>query len=250
MPLELAWVALAAGLVALEAVLTRRLGRPVYEARETEVSLGLAFGWLLGGLLTTLLAMGVVAFGYAHRVADLGAGPFGLVLCVLLADLIYYGWHRLSHRWRWLWATHFVHHTGRRLNILASVRQGWTDTLSGTWLSWAPLGFLGFSPQMVAVYFTALLVWEAAIHNEWVGRLGPLEWVLATPSNHRVHHSLEAGHLDRNFGGLLVVWDRLFGTYAPEGDIRIQRFGVAGFDAEAHGPLATALHGWRALLAR
>jgi sterol desaturase/sphingolipid hydroxylase (fatty acid hydroxylase superfamily) len=243
-PPELGWIALAVGLIVLEAILTRRLGRPTYEARETEVSLGLAFGWLLGGLLTTMLAMGVIAFGYAHRIAELGSGPLGLALCILLADFIYYWWHRLSHRWRWLWATHFVHHTAGRLNILASIRQGWTDALSGTWLSWAPLGFLGFPPQAVAVYFTVLLVWEAAIHNEWAGRLGPLEWVLATPSNHRVHHSMEARHLDRNFGGLLVIWDRLFGTYAPEGG-RATRFGVAGFEAADHGPLSTAFHEWR-----
>ena len=244
------WVALFPAAVLVELLVGRRLGRKLYEARETEVTLGLALGWLLGGLVTTALAAMVVNFAFAHRVADLNRGALGVVLCLLLADLIYYLWHRLSHRWPWLWATHWVHHTAGRLNVLTAVRQGWTDTFSGTWLSWAPLGLLGFSFQTVGVYFALLLVFEALIHNEWVGRLGALEAVLVTPSNHRVHHSLDTAHIDRNFGGVLIVWDRLFGTFQSEGPEIVSRFGVAGFEPTAQNPWEISTRQWRGLLGR
>jgi sterol desaturase/sphingolipid hydroxylase (fatty acid hydroxylase superfamily) len=244
------WIALFPVAILVEALVGRRLGRTLYEARETEVTLGLALGWLLGGVLTTSLAALAVNFAYAHRAADLNHGPWGLALCLVLADLIYYAWHRLSHRLRWLWATHWVHHTASRLNVLASVRQGWTDAFSGSWLSWAPLGLLGFPFQTVGVYFGVLLIVEALIHSEWIGRLGPLEAVFVTPSHHRVHHSLEPVHVDRNFGGVLIVWDRLFGTFRDEGAQAVARFGVAGFDAQAHNPVEIATRQWRRLFAR
>jgi sterol desaturase/sphingolipid hydroxylase (fatty acid hydroxylase superfamily) len=244
------WVALFPTAILIEVLIGRRLGRTLYEGRETEVTLGLAFGWLLGGVATTALAALVVNYAFAHRLADLNHGAWGVLLCVVLADLTYYAWHRLSHRWRWMWATHWVHHTASRLNVLASVRQGWTDAFSGAWLSWAPLGLLGFPFETVGIYFAVLLVVEALIHNEWAGRLGPLEAVLVTPSHHRVHHSLDAAHIDRNFGGVLIVWDRLFGTFQAEGPARISRFGVAGFDPTSHDPLEIATRQWRRIFRR
>ncbi len=240
------WIVIAVSLIGLEALVSWRLGRPAYSWRDTEVSLGLALGWTLAAMATNALTLFVIAYGYQHRVFDFGQGPLVIVGGVVAADLLYYGWHRVSHAWRWLWATHFVHHTAGRMNLLASVRQGWTDPLSGTWLTFAPLGFLGFSPETCTIYFTTLLIVQAAAHNEWIPRLGPVEWVLVTPSNHRVHHSLRREHWDRNFGGVLVVWDRLFGTYAPEGE-RLREFGHSTFDPSASNPIEIATREWRAM---
>jgi len=233
--------------VALEALLDWRFGRKLYEWRDTEISLGLAAGWAVSGVAVGLLATWTIAFGYSHRVLDLGAAPGAWILVVLVADLSYYAWHRLSHRWQWMWASHFPHHTAKRLNILASMRQGWTDVVSGTWLTWIGLGFLGFSPLQTAPYFGLLLLVQAAVHNEWAPRLGPLEWVFVTPSHHRVHHSLQPAHIDRNFGGVLIVWDRLFGTFAAEGPAVLHAFGLAGFDSDASNPLDIATREWRRL---
>lgn len=235
--------------VGLEALASWRFRRRLYEWRDTELSLGLAAGWLVISSADTLIAAAASGFAYRHRLLDLGAWPAAPVLAILLGDLLYYAWHRASHHAPWLWASHFPHHTAKRINMLAAVRQGWTDTVSGAWLTALPLGLMGFSPLQEAPYFTLLFVWQLAAHNEWAPRLGPLEWLFVTPSNHRVHHSLEARHINRNYGGVLIVWDRLFGSYAPEGDAILHDFGLAGFDADNASPVGIAFHEWRRLLA-
>ncbi len=236
-------------LVIAEALASWRFRPGLYEWRDSEISLGLAAGWAVSGVAGAALSTAAIAFGYSHRIANLGETTGAVLLAIVLADLLYYVWHRLSHRAPWLWASHFAHHTAKRLNVLSSIRQGWTDVISGTWLSWTVLGFLGFSPLQTAPYFTLLLLWEACIHNEWATTLGPLEWLLVTPSHHRVHHSLEAAHIDRNFGGLLIVWDRVFGTFAAEGPTIVHAFGIAGFEADAANPVEIAVHEWRRMLA-
>jgi sterol desaturase/sphingolipid hydroxylase (fatty acid hydroxylase superfamily) len=235
--------------IALEAIASWRLNAGLYERRDSEISLGLAFGWLVSGIAGGALGALAIGFGYAHRLLDLGHTAWGGLLVILMADLVYYAWHRLNHAWPWLWASHFPHHTAKRLNILASVRQGWTDVISGTWLFWASLGFLGFTPVQVAVYFGVLLLWQALVHIEWASKLGPMEWLFVTPSHHRVHHSLEPAHVDRNFGGFLIVWDRLFGTLAVEGPEPVTRFGLAGFDADLSNPIDIATREWRRMFA-
>jgi sterol desaturase/sphingolipid hydroxylase (fatty acid hydroxylase superfamily) len=220
------------------------LRRPLYGLRDTEVGLALTIGWLIGSAAPTLLGAAAFAFCYAHRLVTLPFNAFTLVLFVLVADLIDYGFHRASHRLGWLWATHCVHHTAPRMNALASARQGWTDILTGAWLALAPLALLGFPPAALVIYAAVVTVWEALRHNEWTPQLGPLEWILATPSSHRVHHSLKSAHLNRNYGSLLIVWDRLFGTYVAEGELPIRAFGLAGIDDSA-GPVWIAFHGWR-----
>ncbi|MFI4966689.1 MAG: sterol desaturase family protein [Caulobacterales bacterium] len=236
--------------VGLEALVDWRLRRKLYEWRDSELSLGLAAGWAVSGIAGATLAGAAITFAYHRRVLDLGSWAVAPILVIVLADVFYYAWHRLSHRLPWMWASHFPHHTAKRLNMLASVRQGWTDVFSGTWLAWAGLGFLGFSPLQTAPYFALLLVWQTAVHNEWVPKLGPLEWLFVTPSHHRVHHSLEAAHIDRNFGGFLIVWDRLFGTFAVEGAGIIHDFGLAGFDSDASTPVQIATYEWRRMLPR
>ncbi|HEY2480606.1 MAG TPA: sterol desaturase family protein [Caulobacteraceae bacterium] len=243
-------LALVGAAIALEALASWRLNYRLYEWRDSEISLGLAFGWLVSGVVGGALAAVSISFGYQHRFLDVGATPWGGALAIVLADLVYYLWHRLNHAWPWLWASHFPHHTAKRLNILASARQGWTDVISGTWLFWASLGFAGFTPIQVGVYFAVLLLWQAGVHVEWAPKLGPLEWVFVTPSHHRVHHSLEPAHIDRNFGGVLIVWDRLCGTLAVEGPGPITRFGLAGFDADSSNPIEIVTLQWRAMFTR
>ena len=234
--------------VAIEAAAAWRLRRPLYELRDSEISLGLACGWVISGVIGGGLMFLTIGFGYQHRVLDLGALPWGGVALIVIADLIYYVWHRLNHIVPWLWASHFPHHTAKRLNVLASIRQGWTDVISGTWLFWSGLGFLGFTPLQTGFYFSLLLVWDTCVHSEWAPKLGPLEWIFVTPSHHRVHHSLDPAHVDRNFGGVFILWDRFFGTLAVEGPARITAFGLAGFDSDGFGPLQTAMRQWRILL--
>lgn len=233
--------------VALEALIDRVRHSRLYEARDSELSLGVAFGWAFTGVALSALAYGANNLAYDHRIANLGQMTGAPVVAFLLADLAYYAWHWLSHRFAFLWASHFPHHSAKRINFLAAARQGWTDILTGAWLTWVVLAFVGFTPTQLAPYFTALMLVQIFAHNEWTPKLGPLEWVLITPSNHRVHHSLEARHIDRNYGGVLIVWDRMFGTFADEGSKILHAFGVAGFDSDASSPVEIAFHGWRRL---
>jgi sterol desaturase/sphingolipid hydroxylase (fatty acid hydroxylase superfamily) len=121
--------------------------------------------------------------------------------------------------------------------------------VSGTWLFWLPLGVAGFAPASWNIYFVALLGWQLWIHNEWMGRLGVLEYIFVTPAHHRVHHSLRSEHLDRNFGGIFIVWDRLFGTFVDEGVVRLTEFGLEKGLGPATNPVTTAFEEWRKLIA-
>jgi sterol desaturase/sphingolipid hydroxylase (fatty acid hydroxylase superfamily) len=138
------------------------------------------------------------------------------VLLFLGEEFCYYWMHRADHRIRWMWATHAVHHSSNQFVLANAYRLGWTTQISGTALFMAPLVLVGFSPAMVLSALAANLLYQFWIHTELIGRLGPLEWVLNTPRHHRVHHSRNAAYLDRNFGGVLIVFDRLLGTFAEE----------------------------------
>lgn len=235
-------------LIAAEAIISRVVEKPAYDLASTELNLGVVFGWLVFSSLTAVLIVFCIRLGNQYALIEPGNGVFGYVLLFLVADFLYYSWHVLNHKFRWFWATHVVHHTAERINFLAALRQGWTDVLGGTWLFFAPLGLFGFSPEMCFVYFVVVDTWQLVVHNEWAGKLGPLEWVMVTPSNHRVHHSLKPEHVDKNFGGLLIIWDRLFGTYADEGAECLTKFGIANGPPPGAGVVDVVLWGWYPIL--
>ncbi len=126
----------------------------------------------------------------------------------------------------WFWATHAVHHSPNQLNLSAAYRLGWTGKLTGTTLFFTPLVWLGFRPELVLLTLTLNLLYQFWIHATWIPRLGWLEYVLNTPSAHRVHHASNLDYLDANYGGVLIVFDRLFGTYAAERDDEPCRYGL------------------------
>ena len=146
-----------------------------------------------------------------------------VALAVIAADFVYYWEHRLAHRVRLLWVSHAVHHSSRIMNTSVAFRFGMFE---GVWaaLMHLPLVLIGFDPVLVIFGELAVLGYQTWIHNELIGRLGPLEGILNTPSNHRVHHGCDEIYLDKNYGGILIVWDRIFGTYQAE--IERPRYGL------------------------
>ncbi len=138
-----------------------------------------------------------------------------LILAVLVADLTYYWEHRIAHEVRLLWTQHAVHHSSRDLNIITGVRFG---PFEGVWAMVAhlPMVVLGFPPEAVFFGSIVVLAYQTWLHTETIGRLGPLEYVLNTPSHHRVHHGCDDKYLDKNYGGILIIWDRMFGTFQIE----------------------------------
>jgi sterol desaturase/sphingolipid hydroxylase (fatty acid hydroxylase superfamily) len=146
---------------------------------------------------------------------DLGTGPLALAAAILGWDFIYYWNHRFMHTSRYMWAIHVVHHSSERYNLSTALRQPVADAL-GTFAPYGLLCLLGIRPELVAQARGINLLYQYWIHTDAIRRLGPAERVLNTPSHHRVHHGVNRRYIDRNHGSILIVWDRLFGTFARE----------------------------------
>lgn len=140
---------------------------------------------------------------------------WSLALIVVLADITYYWEHRIAHEVRLLWTQHAVHHSSRDMNIITGFRFG---PLEGVWslVIHLPLAFMGFAPEVILFGVISVLAYQTWLHTEVIGKLGALEWVLNTPSHHRVHHGCDDKYLDKNYGGILILWDRLWGTFQAE----------------------------------
>jgi sterol desaturase/sphingolipid hydroxylase (fatty acid hydroxylase superfamily) len=178
----------------------------------------------VGGVATVALATVALASTWAEHTSperlwkrrrllpDLGRGPLAVALAIAGWDFIYYWNHRFMHESRHLWAIHVVHHSSERYNLSTALRQPVADTL-GTSVPYGLLCLAGISPELVATARGVNLLYQFWIHTETIGELGPTEAVLNTPSHHRVHHGSNNRYLDRNHGSILIVWDRLFGTF-------------------------------------
>ena len=137
------------------------------------------------------------------------------VVAIVGVDLLWYAYHRASHRVRLLWAGHQVHHNSRYFNYATALRQKWNPWFE--LLAWTPLPLLGLPPWMIYTGFSINLIYQFWVHTERIPKLWrPFEFVFNTPSHHRVHHASDRQYLDRNYGGILIIWDRLFGTFAEE----------------------------------
>jgi sterol desaturase/sphingolipid hydroxylase (fatty acid hydroxylase superfamily) len=219
-----------------------------YDWRAFLASLGDAVG---RRLIVSVLGLGVIAailaLAWSHRIMTMPMDAWwSWVLLFLGEEFCYYWMHRADHRVRWLWATHAVHHSSNQFVLANAYRLGWTTQISGTALFMAPLVLVGFSPAMVLGTLAANLLYQFWIHTELIGRLGPLEWILNTPNHHRVHHARNDAYLDKNFGGVLIVFDRLFGTYAEERADTPCSYGLV-LPLTTNNPVRIAFHAWRKL---
>ncbi len=185
---------------------------------------------------------------YQHRLFDIPLDGLWQLLALFLAvEFCFYWFHRFSHQVRWFWATHSVHHSTTRFNLSAALRLGWTGPLSGGLLFFLPLALIGFHPLDIALVLGLGLIYQFFLHTSLDVRLGPLEWLLNTPAHHRVHHATNEACLDRNFGSVLIVWDRLFGTFAQAPGNEALRFGLKN-GTPSHNPVRIALGEWARLL--
>lgn len=241
------WVLLAM-LVAITAEWLWRRRRDGYDAGAAMASLGVAAGQAVIRPVTGVLLAAIFTAAYAITPLRLPADDWRTwVAGFFVMEFTYYWFHRTNHRIRWMWATHAVHHSARQLVLPSAVRLGWTEMLSLGWLFFAAVVLIGFPPVVVATLLGLNLIYQFPLHTEAVRSLGPLEWVLNTPSHHRAHHSSDPGYLDCNFGGVLIVFDRLFGTFRPEPREGGLTYGlVHGMDSR--NPARIALHEWARML--
>jgi sterol desaturase/sphingolipid hydroxylase (fatty acid hydroxylase superfamily) len=241
-------LATAIGLMLLEYGIGRLAHRETHDWRESAASFGVALGQnLLRAVEAGMLAI-PFAFLYEHRLFDFAqTGPLALAGLFLGSEFLYYWQHRASHRIRWMWATHAVHHSTTRLNLTAAIRLGWTGNVSGNFLFFLPLALIGFHPFAIVAMLGINLLYQFFIHSQFGPKLGVLEWVLNTPSHHRVHHACNEPCLDKNYGGILIVFDRLFGTFAEHPSDQPLRFGIVG-GVQSFNPIRIALGEWIAML--
>ena len=187
-----------------------------YEARDSRTSLLMG----AGSVLVNGAARVVALLGYAalFAISPLRLDPhrwYTWVFVMLAMDLIWYAYHRASHRVRIMWAAHQAHHNSQKFNYSTALRQKWNPW--GELLFWVPLPLLGVTPWVIFTAWSFNLLYQFWVHTERIGRLwAPIEFVMNTPSHHRVHHSSEPQYLDRNYGGIFILWDRMFGTFGAE----------------------------------
>ncbi|WP_307787214.1 MULTISPECIES: sterol desaturase family protein [Streptomyces] len=210
-----------------------------YELRDTVTSMSMGAGSQVVAVpwkAATILLYAVLFTAAPWHLSP--ASGWTWVLLFFADDLAYYAFHRAHHRVRVLWASHVVHHSSVRFNLSTALRQSWTPMTGLPF--WLPLALLGVPPWMILLQQAVSLVYQFFLHTERVDKLWrPVEWVFNTPSHHRVHHGSNDVYLDRNYGGILIVWDRLFGTFEPEGE-RV-RYGLTK-NIDTYNPLRVAFH--------
>jgi sterol desaturase/sphingolipid hydroxylase (fatty acid hydroxylase superfamily) len=206
-------------LIALEIHVARRRGVAAYHAGDAVASIGLGAVSQVSGIFSKLIFLGIYVLVYEHlRVATLPQDSVLVWLGALLAyDFCYYWYHRMSHEVAVLWAAHVVHHQSEAFNLSTALRQTSTGFLLG-WIFYLPLAIAGVPPLVFVAVGLIDLLYQYWIHTELVGKLGWFDRVFASPSNHRVHHGVNDRYLDKNYGGILILWDRMFGTFEDEHD--------------------------------
>jgi len=226
----------------VEYMLVTRAGlRGHFRREDTHTSIIMGIGSAVSGILVATLGAGVVFTAYDHRIATIGFEWWAFLACFVLDDLRFYWSHRLSHRVRWFWAAHVVHHSSEFFNLSTALRQPWTNQITGLVLLAVPLAFVGFHPALIAFCASLNLFYQFFIHTEAVARLpAGIEAVFNTPSHHRVHHATNPRYLDANYAGTLIVWDKLFGTFVPELDRDKPRFGLVK-NIETYNPFTVVL---------
>jgi sterol desaturase/sphingolipid hydroxylase (fatty acid hydroxylase superfamily) len=221
--------------------------KDLHDAKETLASFGVAIGDAVVKTVSSSVAAAPFVFAFEHRLVEITLNsPWKWAALFLGVEFCYYWFHRASHRVRWLWATHAVHHSATHFNLSAAIRLGWTGQFTGAFIFFLPLAWLGFPPPAVAAMLGLGLVYQFFLHTALPVNLGPLEHVLNTPNHHRVHHASNAGCLDKNYGSVLIVFDKMFGTFAAPPANETLTFGVKGRSL-VHNPILVALREWISL---
>jgi sterol desaturase/sphingolipid hydroxylase (fatty acid hydroxylase superfamily) len=215
-----------------------------YTVKDTATSLSMGLGSLVWDVIWgRLITIGGTALVYTVSPLRIQFSWALLPLFLLAQDFFYYWSHRSHHMIRVLWACHVVHHSSQRFNLSTALRQPWTGFTS--WLFYLPMAAVGVHPGVIAFCGSINLVYQFWIHTERIDRMwGWFEFLFNTPSHHRVHHGAQGGYLDKNFGGVLIIWDRLFGTFTPETERVV--YGLTK-NINTYNPLRVAYHEYAAI---
>jgi sterol desaturase/sphingolipid hydroxylase (fatty acid hydroxylase superfamily) len=205
-------------LVVIESIVAAYHQRDWFERKDTFSSLAMGIGNVISGLFTKALVFGLYSIVYKFKLFEIDlTNTWVWVFLFFADDFTYYWHHRAGHEIRWFWASHSIHHSSEKYNLSTALRQTWTGNLGGGFLFWTWLLLLGYPPEAVFTMQQISLLYQFWIHTEAIDRFPrPIEWFFNTPSHHRVHHGSDFKYLDKNHGGTLIIWDRLFGTFQVE----------------------------------
>lgn len=213
-----------------------------YEAKDTTSSLLMGMGNQIMSLLLAGFVAAATIFAYEHRIFNIGTGIFVFIICFFLEDLTYYWVHRLGHERRYFWASHVVHHSSQHYNLSTALRQTWTGNLALGFVFWLPLAFIGIHPSIIFFFQGLSLVYQFWIHTETIKKMPNwFEAFFNTPSHHRVHHATNPQYLDKNYAGVLIIWDKIFGTFIEETEK--PNYGIVS-NLGTFNPIRIAFHEW------
>ena len=218
-----------------------------YKKEDTLCTIGLLAGNIIVAFSIKGLILAFHFYLYQFKAFDLASIlPLWAmwVLTFIMIDFVFYIYHRMSHRVRFLWAIHLSHHSSEEMNFAVSFRQAWFGPISKIPF-FMVLPLLGFDPTIIAVAGVMSTLWGIVGHTQIVGKLGFVEWVFNTPSHHRVHHGSNKQYIDKNYGNLLIIWDRMFGTFEPEEEP--VRFGLVN-NVNTYNPTKITFMAWASMI--
>lgn len=229
--------------IAIEMVLVRIFGTRVeMDGRDDAVSIFLGLASTVTNGASAFLTVAMLFWAAQYQLVAIPLTVASVVACFLLDDLRYYLHHRIAHRCRWPWAMHVTHHSSTHFNLAVALRQGWTKHFSGTTFLKIPLVLIGFDPLVVIFCGALNAIYQFFLHTQTIDKLPAwFEAVFNTPSHHRVHHGKNPQYLDRNYAGTLIIWDKMFGTFAAEDPNDLPEFGLVK-DIETLNPLKIIFH--------
>lgn len=229
-------------LLTLEVIFSVIEKKELYTTKDAASSIAMGLGNVATGLFTKAIIFAVYSFAWKFRLFTLGFEWWVWVLCFFADDFSYYWFHRTSHSVRFFWASHVIHHSSQKYNLATALRQTWTGNFTGTFLFWVWMPLLGFHPAMVMSMQAISLIYQFWIHTEAIQKLPKaIELIFNTPSHHRVHHGSDIKYLDKNHAGVLIIWDRLFGTFQEEEER--PAYGLTK-NINTYNPLLIATHEW------
>ena len=234
-------------LIFIEVLISNLQNASYYKKEDTLCTIGLLTGNILMVFAIKGLTLALHFYLYQFRLFDLASIiPLWAmwILTFILIDLVFYIYHRISHKSRFLWAIHMSHHSSEEMNFAVSFRQAWLGPLSKIPF-FIVLPLIGLDPTIIAVAGVISTLWGIFGHTQVIKKLGPLEWIFNTPSHHRVHHGANEQYIDKNYGNLFIIWDRMFGTFELEKE-RV-RYGLVK-NVNTFNPIKITLMEWNSIL--
>ena len=230
-----------------ELLISNWQNKKYYKKEDTLCTIGLLTGNIIVAFSIKGLILAFHFYLYQFKVFELASIlPLWAmwVLTFIMIDLVFYAYHRMSHRVRFLWAIHLSHHSSEEMNFAVSFRQAWFGPISKIPF-FMVLPLLGFDPTIIAVAGVMSTLWGIVGHTQIVGKLGFVEWVFNTPSHHRVHHGSNKQYIDKNYGNLLIIWDKMFGTFEPEEEP--VKFGLVN-NVNTYNPTKITFMAWASMI--